>query len=221
MNDDLGVFLVFPIVILVVILVVVVAAVAARQRRNAFMELAKQHGWRYHRRSRGIPKQFVFLDTICQGHSRYASNILDGEYQGRQILAFDYHYTTGSGKNQQTHQISLFLLKLERPFPELRIFPESVFSKLGQMIGYQDIDFESVEFSNAFTVQSDNRKFAYDICHTRMMEWLLQHPRTSLEIERDWLCTWSHKLLDADKIVPALDRLLVIRSLFPGYLFSN
>jgi hypothetical protein len=54
-----------------------------------------------------------------------------------------------------------------------------------------------------------------------MMEWLLQHPRISLEIERDWLCTWSGKLLDADKIVPALDRLLVIRSLFPGYLFSG
>ena len=41
------------------------------------------------------------------------------------------------------------------------------------MFGYQDIKFESAEFSKTFCVRSPDKKFAYDVCNAKMMEYLL------------------------------------------------
>lgn len=42
-----------------------------------------------------------------------------------------------------------------------------------------DIDFESAEFSARFHVSSDDRKWAYDVIHARMMEFMLTAPSGS------------------------------------------
>lgn len=215
---DIG-LLYMALFVMIAILVVSVALWHERRRRQAFMALAKRFGFKYHRKSRGIPKQFHFLDKLCQGHSRYAFNILEGNYKKRQILAFDYHYATGSGKNRTDHFFSFFMLRLDRSFPELIVAPENLFSKMSQWLGFSDINFESVEFSKQFNVKSQDRKFAYDICHPRMMEHLLQRPATAFEVERDWLAIGTARKLDPDKIPDQLDELVAIRALFPEYLF--
>lgn len=218
---EFGGFFIFALIAAAVLLVAGFAVLAERRRSAAFREIARKLGLKYHRKSRGIPKQYKFLDQLRQGDSRYAFNILEGMYKGGEVRAFDYHYATGSGKNRQDHYFTFFMSRLERMFPELRIYPENVFSKLGQMIGYEDIDFESIEFSRAFTVRSKDRKFAYDICDTRMMEYLLQHPKLSFEIEQCWLAIGSSKRLKPEDVPGGLEMLLEVRSHFPEYLFRG
>ncbi|MCF7958533.1 MAG: hypothetical protein K9M57_08810, partial [Phycisphaerae bacterium] len=158
--------------------------------------------------------------------NRYAYNIISGIYKERPIQAFDYHYETHSTDSKghrktHHHRFSFFTLSLEMHFPELKISREGFFSKVAQAFGYDDIDFESHEFSRKFCVRSKDKKFAYDVCNAQMIDYLLDHDDLNIEIERDTLAICFTKCLDAEEIEPNLQRLLKIRELMPNYLFTT
>jgi len=103
-----------------------------------------------------------------------------------QVRMGDYKYTTGHGKQRQTHRISYATFQL--PWvgtPSLLIRRENIRDKLIGGLGFDDIDFESEEFSRAFWVKSDNRRYAYGVVHPRMMEFLLGGPKPHVEIIHD------------------------------------
>ncbi len=220
-----------PLFIALFVVIVVAIAIGshlqAKRRRDALQALAKRLGMTFSAAKRpDIAKQYAFLDALRKGSNRYAYNLIEGEYRNRRVRYFDFHYATRStdskGRRQTHHHYcSIALLHLERSFPELRIYPETFWSRLGQMIGFKDIAFESVEFSKAFVVRSKDRKFAYDICHPRMMEYLLNHRDLCLEIEQDSLALEHNSLLTPDKIQSRFDLLFELRVLFPQYLFAG
>ncbi len=123
-----------------------------KKRREAFQRLADELGFDYRvGRDFEIPSRYAFLNRLNSGSNRYAQNILSGELEGFPLQAFDYHYETHStdskGRRQTHHHwFSFFILEMRNFFPELLIYPEGFFSKLGQFIGFDDIDFESIEF---------------------------------------------------------------------------
>jgi hypothetical protein len=197
-----------------------------KKRREGFERLAAQFGFAYQpEKDASLALRFSFLNALNQGSNRYACNRLEGQYRGQDVMVFDYHYETHSSDSKgrrQTHHhfFSYFVLFLPRNFPELRIYPEHLFSRIGQMLGFEDIDFESVEFSRAFTVRAKDRKFAYDVCHPKMMELLLKDRHVSLEIEEDCLALGCSTRLDPARIPEKLEQLLEIRQLLPRYLFD-
>jgi len=219
-------FVVAGVIVLVIVLAIF-GSMAEKKRREAFAQLAARLGLRYRpNKDRELARRFGFLDKLRQGSNRYAYNILEGDYQGHQVLAFDYHYETHStdskGRRQtHHHHFRFFILFHEKECPELRIYPEGFFSRLGQMIGFDDIDFESVEFSKAFCVRSKDKKFAYDICHARMMEYLRDHRDLSLELEGRCIAVSAGKRLKPEEVPARLDQLIEVRSLFPRYLYED
>ena len=213
--------LIIFVCVAVFILIVVAGAISAHKRREAFRELAARLGLRYEPfKSRDMAKRYRFLDKLRRGYNRYAYNILSGSYKRHELTLFDYHYQTGSGKNTQHHHFSFFILHLPVSFPELVIGPEGIFSKIAQSIGYDDIDFESHEFSRKFCVRSKDKKFAYDVCNARMIEYLLANDDLTIEIENNALAISFNKRLKPEQIEPNLNRLIEVRSLMPEYLFS-
>ncbi len=224
MEDFQGLFIVG------MILFVIVAGAfgwwQAKKRREAFHALAKKLGMQYQRKNRGIASRYSFLKKLDQGSNRYAENILKGQYRGHPVLAFDYHYetySTDSKGRRQTHHhhFSFFILEQTRHFPELRIYPENFLSKFGQMLGYDDIDFESIEFSKAFTVRSSDKKFAYDICHTRMMEYLLKDKSIALEFDGQCIALEFDRRLAVEQFEHRLNQLCDIRELIPDYVYAS
>jgi hypothetical protein len=203
----------------------VAASIAARKRREALATLAARLGLEYSAdHNHEIAGRFEFLDRLTQGSNRYAYNVLSGEYRGHPVMAFDYHYethSTDSKGNRHTHHhhFSFFILRLERSFPELTIGGEGIFSKIAQAFGYDDIDFESHEFSRKFCVRSKNKKFAYDVCNARMIEYLLANDDLNIEIENAVLAIGFSRTLAPEQIEPNLQRLIQLRSLMPNYLF--
>ncbi len=212
-----------------ILFVIVAGAIGwwqAKKRREAFQALAKKLGMRYHAKDHGVANRYAFLNKLDQGSNRYAFNVLEGEYKGHPVKAFDYHYetySTDSKGRRQTHHhyFSFFILHQSQYFPELRIYPESFLSKFGQMLGYDDIDFESIEFSKAFTVRSPDKKFAYDICHTRMMEYLLSDPALSVEFEGQCIALGFDRKLAVEQFEHRLDQLCKIRELIPDYVYAS
>ena len=208
--------------IAIIVALGILGYISARKRREAMAAVAAKLGLRFAPgKNRGMARRYRFLDKLRRGSNRYAFNILSGSYKGHDLILFDYHYKTGSGKNTHHHYISFFILHLTVSFPELIIGPEGVFSKIAQAIGYDDIDFESHEFSRKFCVRSRNKKFAYDVCNARMIEYLLSNSDLSIEIEGDSLAISFSRRLSPEDIEPNLNRLITVRSLLPEYLFSR
>jgi len=138
----------------------------------------------------------------------FPANILEGVFEGRRVCAFQ----VGSGGRSLG---SVFILEHERSFPELRIYPEQ-----GGFFGREsrtDIDLDSVEFTDAFVVKSPDKKFAYDICHPRMMDYLLRNPQFCLVFKRNAFLLWFEGPLRPEHVEPRLRHLLAIRDLLPDY----
>jgi len=104
---------------------------------------------------------------------------------------------------------------------KLRITHEGLLSNIAQAFGYADIDFESAEFSRAFCVRSKDRKFAYDVCHAQMMEYLLANRDLSIEIENEALALAFNSRLSPEQIESNLERLVEFRLRLPGYLLTK
>ena len=215
------------ITVLCIIGAVVWGLMAGKKRRDAMTLLAERLGLTFsHERNYHLADRYAFLDKLRQGSNRYAYNILGGTYKEHEIAAFDYHYETHStdskGRRQtHHHHFSFFTLTLPKYLPELTIAKEGLFSKIAQAVGYDDIDFESHEFSKKFVVRSKDKKFAYDFCNARMIEYLLGHPDINIEVDQNQLAIGFGHCLKVEEIEPQLDRLVEIRNLMPNYLFDE
>lgn len=203
------------------------ASIQAKKRREALARLAASLGFRFSpAKDYTIDDRYRFLKNLAQGSNRYACNVMSGSYGGHEVLIFDYHYETysrSSKGHRQTHHhyFSFFILHLPGVFPELTVTREGMFSKVAQFFGYDDIDFESAEFSRQFCVRCADKKFAYDICNPRTIEYLLAHPFLNLEIDQHCLSLFFSGRLSAEAIQSNLNRLVGLRELFPEYLWQS
>jgi hypothetical protein len=215
----------------ILLILLVIAAVLAtlwlawkaeQKRRAAFAAWAVARGFTYaHKSDPAVRAIYGFLNRLQVGHSRKGYHVLRGEWQGRPAAAFEFQYTVGSGKHQQIHHVGVALLHLELVFPELLIGPENVLHRLGEFFGFDDIDFESIEFSRAFQVRCRDKKFAYDFCHTGMMEYLLAHRDACFEQENGVLALLTDGSLKAERLDGMFQSLHAVRSKMPEYLFQT
>ena len=219
-----------PLIIVVFVIIAAVSgiygSIAARKRREGLFELAARLNLNFSPEpDYGLAEQFQFLKKLAQGDNRYACNVIAGKYQGDDIQAFDYHYqvTTHDSKGSHTthYNFSLFILQMPVFFPDLTIRHESFFLKVAEVFGYQDIKFESAEFSKIFCVRTPDKKFAYDVCNARMMEFLLANRDLNIEIENQALVLMFNSCLSPQQFELNLQRLAQIRALMPDYLFAQ
>jgi hypothetical protein len=222
-------FLLFPLFGLFFVFVIVMGVLgwqAEKKRRAALATEAARLNLHYSAaKDFGLARSLNYLDRMHSGSNRYAFNVIRGPWKNAEVLCFDYHYETHStdskGRRRTTHHYYAYVtLRLPKSFPELTIAPENFFSKIAQVVGYDDIDFESAEFSRKYTVRSKDRKFAYDFCNARMMEHLLRQPVAHLEVEHDRLALADNGKHKPETLAARLDRALEIRNLMPEYLFK-
>jgi hypothetical protein len=179
-------------------LAIYLSHLAAQKRREALAALAEELGWHFDPSvDRGHDDEYAHFEIFRKGHSRVAYNTLRGvtEIGGRtypvKMGDFDYKITRSTGKSSQTTTYTLSYLILRLPFdgvPDLVIRREGVFDRIAGALGFDDIDFESEEFSRRFYVKSSDKKFAYDVVHPRMMEWLLAKEVPMIDIEHGRCC---------------------------------
>ncbi len=222
----MGTLIIITGAVVIVMAVSYARFVEAQRRRRARMALAEKLGLQFdHQQDRDLAKRYSFLNRLQTGDNHYAFNTFWGNYQGHDVRLFDYHYELhaleSKSRNPEHHYFSCFVLHLPRFVPELTIAREGLVSKIAQAFGYEDIDFESHRFSRKFCVRSPDKKFAYDVCNARMIEYLLANDDLTIEIDQDALAITSEYRVDLEDIEPNLNRLVTLRSLMPEYLFSG
>jgi hypothetical protein len=177
-----------------ILLIVVFAAIVAgviwltlylrKLRRQELAAVAQQLGLSYHPGYLDYHNYYDCFELFKRGHGRHSYDLIHGRRAEMEVKMFDYSYKTGSGKNQTTHVRSVCILEMQLRygFPYVIIRPEGFFDKFASAIGFNDIDFESVEFSKKFFVKGEDRRFAYDLIHPRMMEFLIRVGRVCIEL---------------------------------------
>ena len=179
------------------------AAQRERQRIAALADWAGRNGFAF---AKGDPHNLdARLDgvfDIGRGHDRYAFEVL-ARAEPVPAFIFQYHYktwetrtvTTTDSKGrthtrteryEQSHWKRFLILELGAAFPALVIRPEGWFDKVAGFVGFDDVDFESEEFSGRYFVKSSDRQFAYAVIHPQMMEWMLER-RLALQLDRGML----------------------------------
>ena len=184
--------------------------------------IAHKHGLKYSEAISQLPPAFRAIDMLKKGRKHRYNHVVEGHYQGYRILAFQFVYETVDLELETTtHWYSIAVVHLPVSCPEVKIHPEHVGHRLANLLGFQDINFESMDFSNAFRVLSKNKRFAYDVCNPRMMEYLLKKPKTTLEIENEVLAIWEEGHLSGDSLIPLLDHAVALRKNIPDVVFSH
>ena len=156
--------------------------VQEQKRKKALRGWVRKRKWSYSdEKHRGWDRDFPGVKLFDKGHSRWGRSVITGMFHDRPVTLVDYKYTTGHGKHRRNHKVGAVVLHCDFPTIPLQIRREHPFDKVGEFLGKDDIDFESAEFSRKFFVQSADRKWAYDIIHTRTMEYLLPAPSFNIE----------------------------------------
>ena len=160
---DIGDFVAIGTVGSFIVIAVVAISVgnrAKQRRRLALSDMARELGFNFSADAGvGILADHAHLRLFNQGQSRTVFNLLDGRFGGHDVAVFDYSFVTGSGKNRSTHYQTIVSIHSLRSLPLFELRPEHILHKIGQLFGYQDIDFEThPDFSKRYLVRGQDEK---------------------------------------------------------------
>lgn len=197
---------------------------SAKKRQEGMARLAAARGWSYVASDDRWITQFDG-PPFGIGFDQRALNIVRGEHDHRKFIAFDYWYSTreGSGKSRHTvrHAYSIIGISTTAVFPHLSVLPEHFVSRWIGRLTDSDIEFESEEFNRAFTVHCEDRKFATDVIHPRMMQLLLATPNLGWRLTSGTLLVATvgeHGVTRIDAVLAVIDRII---DLFPDYVWKQ
>jgi hypothetical protein len=217
-HDDLAKLLVLIIVVIFVVAASRKKSDPEEKRRRDLAALAKKLQLQFNPNSDfKLAERFSFLTWLNRGVVRYAYNVFHGNHLEYPMTIFDYTFSAG----KYSYYWSAYILEMNAHFPDMIISHESWESRFTEAFGESHIIFESAEFSHAFRVRSSDRKFTFDVCHPKMMEYLLANRDLIIEIRGDAVAVLFEDWLRPEKIEANLSRLIEIQKLLPDYLFKK
>lgn len=214
-----------PFIIILIILAIGAVAFYSWQeekRRKEVLRNVREKGWVLGTiKITSMHKDFPGLQIFQKGHSRSAKNFIRGEFHGRQVTLLDYRYVVGHGKNRTTHNRGMVILKCDFPTIPMFIRRENPMDRVGEFFGSDDIDFESSEFSRKFYVKSNDRKWAYDVIHTRTMEYLMRSPSFTIEFGLGEIAIYKSGWCEPDRYEKALKLAWDLYELIPDFVIRQ
>ena len=153
----------FTLVLLPLVLGIGVVAVilyAQRGRRGEALQAAAA-GMKFTFQPKADPRLVDRLEhfhLFSQGRRKRIVNVLQGRAGDIDVSVFDYRYVTGGGQHSRSWRQTVILFESdEMRLPNFTLRPENLFHKIGQVFGYQDIDFDShPEFSKRYLLKAEN-----------------------------------------------------------------
>jgi hypothetical protein len=155
----LPILLVFGAALAVAALIHYVTARAERQRTEAMKAVADGFGFDFQPHpDAALLDDVRGLPLFGRGRKPRLRNMMWGTTRDLGVAVFDYAYTTGSGKSQQTHsQTVVRFLAADLALPAFALRPESFWHRVGQLFGAADIDFDThPAFSKQYLLRGED-----------------------------------------------------------------
>ena len=175
-----------------------------RKRRAAYIEYSLIRGFTFeNERPEGERRYADAFEPFTVGRSRKWGHTISGIRNQSAFTAFEYRWTTGSGKSSHTHWIGGIVWERERAvFPKFTLSPEGWVSRLGQIFGMQDIDFvESPEFSRMYQLKGPDEPLIRQLFSTEIRRFFEATPNQHVAGGGPFLFWFKHGQL------PSIDEL--------------
>jgi hypothetical protein len=162
------------------------------KRTDAFRVAAATMGFAFEDRVDDPAHRWGELPLFNRGHSRKARRVCAGELAGAPAMVMDFQYTISSGKNSHTHHQTVALFpEAGRDLPDFELAPEHFLHRLGQVFGYQDIDFEQFpEFSRRYLLRGADEEGIRRVFTPTVLGALEQNPGWSVQARDGTLCAF-------------------------------
>ncbi|HMP77944.1 MAG TPA: hypothetical protein PKD54_00695 [Pirellulaceae bacterium] len=156
-----------------------------KKRTQQLLEIAEQLGLVFSPQPEGgLFESFAQFTLFNQGRGRKIFNVMSGETDEVTICIFDYQYTTGSGKHQHTHKLTIASLDSPRllVLPQFSMRPEGFFDRLGSLFGFQDINFDHhPEFSRRFVLKGPDEAAIRACFRPALLDYFASRQKISVE----------------------------------------
>ncbi len=142
-DSDFFPILIFLGVILFIVAIFGITFYLEKKRRDELSAAARRMGFSFNPGPDGsVLYSASGFDIFKRGHSQAVSNVMAGETDGIKLTIFDYKYTVGYGKHSSTYSQTVTVAEVPNAvLPKFSLGPESIFHKIGEIVGFKDIDF--------------------------------------------------------------------------------
>jgi hypothetical protein len=132
------------------------------------------------------------FELFKHGHSKRLKNLIRGATRQTEIALFDYRYTTGGGRHQQIWRQTVVLFRLNQAsLPTFTLRPESVWDKLGAVLGFKDINFEThPDFSKRYVLKGQDEAAIRRVFNVRVLAFYEAEPNICTEGAGDQLLVY-------------------------------
>ena len=178
------VFLMIAGVLAFIGIIVAVGIWMDRKRRDALQAVAEEMGLPFYPDGYdGALAGVDHLKLFNTGRARKLTKAFVVESDETALCIFDYKYTVGHGKHSKTHSQTIASVQSGKlNMPEFAMKNEGLFSKLGAMVGMQDIDFEThPQFSKMFLLTGPSEQAVRFLFRPELLEYFETRKGISVE----------------------------------------
>lgn len=197
----------------------VVAWVRHRAKSERMRSFAHGRGWHYTQADRSLARRWDG-SPFGAGYARRTSYVITGTHRGAAFVAFEYRYTESEGDSSTTRRFTVVALDLPAARPRLQVTRETGMSRFLGRFGFRDLQLESEQFNDTFRIDTDDDRFAYDVLHPRMMEWLLAGARAPFRFDGGQLLAWRPGPVEPEEVVALLGCACDIRDRVPSFVWK-
>jgi hypothetical protein len=196
-----------------------------QKRRQELAAIAQSLGFQF---SIADPERTTDLPfgLFEKGRRRGTENVMWGTHHDLPLKVFDYWYYEEQsdgrgGRTRQYYRFTCAIVTIAASCPPLRIGHEGFFSRIGNAMGFKDVELEYDDFNRAYRVHCDDQKFAFSLLDGQMMEWLLQDSGfKAIEVVGPWVLVAASKL-PTDQWLPLTSFAEAFNAHIPRVVFST
>jgi hypothetical protein len=230
-------------IVALIVVGIVFSIKASAKRREELAAFAQRHGLQSHVAQGsgclnagigggdwpGVQLLPIFQEfqPFGTGEQPRAHNVILGDVGDRTFYFFDYQYTTTStttdsegntSTSTTTHSFGVAAVRFPMAFQVMEIRHEGMFDRIGGALGFKDVQFEMEEFNRKFHVTCRDQKFAYDVIHPGVMEFLLAHPSHHWQFNGCYLLVYKMGQYSAAEYEEVMQDMQGFLDLVPDYV---
>ena len=127
--------------------------------------------------------------------------------RGHHLSIFDFRAIYSSGKSSRTVPFTVAQVRTTTALPVCTVQPETFLSKIAQVVGYEDIDFDhDPEFSKQFVVRGPEPSRITGMLTTELREFFKAYPDLSFESGPDGFIWYVNGLVKIEQYDGFLSR---------------
>jgi hypothetical protein len=201
--------IIIPLLAGLVIIIAWYASAHGRRRQDAFRRTARQRGLSYTKRAdiHDIG-EFRDLHIFAKGSRTTVKNLIRVNKGRVHIQLFDYQYREGTGHSSRATRQTVFAASSDRlNMPACMLYPRSLFSLIGSILGKKEIDVSSNKaFSKTYVVQGVDEGAIRALFTDVVIRYFEKKPGLTLEGNGNRLiCYRSGRLEGPDEISSFFD----------------